>query len=157
MGVVTRTAEARSSKMTAAQLYKNMFIDMDKVMPKILPQIFKSVRLVEGDGGVGTVKEITYGEAVKATTMIQKLVEMDPEAMTYTKVIIGGDVLMGTLESVAYHSVVESSDSGECVVKLTVVFTPLAGQEVSEDYIKDSIAQSYQTFYAVEAHVQATY
>ncbi|WOG83419.1 hypothetical protein DCAR_0102594 [Daucus carota subsp. sativus] len=155
MGVVTRTAEARSSKMTAAQLYKSMFIDMDKVMPKILPQIFKSVRLVEGDGGVGTVKEITY--AVKATTMIQKLVEMDPEAMTYTKVIIGGDVLMGTLESVAYHSVVESSDSGECVVKLTVVFTPLAGQEVSEDYIKDSIAQSYQTFYAVEAHVQATY
>ena len=64
MGVVTRTAEARSSKMTAAQLYKSMFIDMDKVMPKILPQIFKSVRLVEGDGGVGTVKEITYGEGI---------------------------------------------------------------------------------------------
>ena len=75
--------------------------------------------------------------------------------MTYSYIVIGGDILPEKVESVTNHFTVVPTDDGGCVVKLSVVFTPVAGEMVPEEYIKESIAQSFQVFKATEAYIQA--
>ncbi|KAL1832571.1 hypothetical protein ACET3Z_002222 [Daucus carota] len=87
--------------------------------------------------------------------MKQKIIIMDEEAMTYSYIVIGGDILPEKVESVTNHFTVVPTDDGGCVVKLSVVFTPVAGEMVPEEYIKESIAQSFQVFKATEAYIQA--
>lgn len=61
MGAITTNVEAPST-VQAAKMYKGLLLDMDEIIPKILPQVIKSVQIIEGDGGVGTIKEVTFGE-----------------------------------------------------------------------------------------------
>lgn len=61
MGVQKTVVEAPSS-VSAEKMYKGFLLDMDTVFPKVLPQLIKSVEILEGDGGVGTIKLVHLGE-----------------------------------------------------------------------------------------------
>ncbi|KAE9455176.1 hypothetical protein C3L33_12941, partial [Rhododendron williamsianum] len=61
MGVITHDLETPSS-IPPARLFKAFVLDADTLIPKIIPQAIKSVEILEGDGGAGTVKLITFGE-----------------------------------------------------------------------------------------------
>lgn len=61
MGVITDEQELISS-IPPAKLFKSFVLDADNLLPKILPGAFKSFETLEGDGGVGTVKLITFNE-----------------------------------------------------------------------------------------------
>ena len=50
-----------TSSVPAARLFKAFILD-DNLIPKVFPQAIKSVEIIEGDGGVGTIKLITFGE-----------------------------------------------------------------------------------------------
>ena len=54
MGVQKTEVEAPST-VSAEKMYQGFLLDMDTVFPKVLPQLIKSVEILEGDGGVGTV------------------------------------------------------------------------------------------------------
>ncbi|PKI36896.1 hypothetical protein CRG98_042711, partial [Punica granatum] len=57
-----------SSKIPPVRMFKAFVLDADAVIPKILPQAIKSVEVLEGDGGAGTIKLITLGEVCKNTS-----------------------------------------------------------------------------------------
>lgn len=61
MGVVTYDSEITSS-IPPAKMFKAAVLDADNLIPKVLPQAIKSVEVLEGDGGPGTIKLITFGE-----------------------------------------------------------------------------------------------
>lgn len=63
MGAITTNVEIESS-VPAQTIYKGFLLDMDHIIPKVLPQAIKSVEIVSGDGGVGTIKKITLGEGM---------------------------------------------------------------------------------------------
>ncbi|KAL0368297.1 UNVERIFIED_CONTAM: Major allergen Pru ar 1 [Sesamum calycinum] len=44
-----------------SQQFKAVVLDADTLIPKIMPQAIKNVEILEGDGGVGTVKIIHFG------------------------------------------------------------------------------------------------
>lgn len=60
MAVVTTEVEVTSS-LSAPKLYK-VFSDFDKIAPKVEPQTYKAVSVIQGDGGVGSIKSIAYGD-----------------------------------------------------------------------------------------------
>lgn len=62
MAVVTTEVEI-SSSLSASKLF-NVFMDFDNIAPKVDPQMYKSVSTIEGDGDVGTIKCITYGDGI---------------------------------------------------------------------------------------------
>ena len=39
-----------------------MIFDADKLMPKLVPQAFKSMEVIQGDGGPGSIKQIYFAE-----------------------------------------------------------------------------------------------
>lgn len=61
MGVVTYEYEVVST-ISPSRLFKSFILDSDNLIPKVVPGAFKSFEILEGDGGVGTIKLITFGE-----------------------------------------------------------------------------------------------
>ncbi|CAI9099270.1 OLC1v1036058C1 [Oldenlandia corymbosa var. corymbosa] len=57
---ITYSYDAPSS-IAPARLFKSLILD-DNFLPKAVPQAFKSVEKVSGDGGVGSIYHITFGE-----------------------------------------------------------------------------------------------
>ena len=61
MGVITYENEITSS-IPPAKMFKAFVLDVDKLIPKILPQTIKCVEIIEGDGGAGIIKKVAFGE-----------------------------------------------------------------------------------------------
>lgn len=61
MGVVTYESEATSA-LPPAKLFKAFVLDTDTLLPKILPQAIKSSEIIEGDGGPGSIRKISFAE-----------------------------------------------------------------------------------------------
>lgn len=61
MGVYTYESEI-STAIPPAKLFNAFVLDGDKLIPKIVPMAFKSVEIIEGDGGAGTIKKINFGD-----------------------------------------------------------------------------------------------
>ena len=60
MGVFTFEDETTST-VAPAKLYKALVKDADTIIPKVVDDI-KSVETVEGNGGPGTIKKLTFVE-----------------------------------------------------------------------------------------------
>ncbi|KAK2970440.1 hypothetical protein RJ640_015536 [Escallonia rubra] len=50
------------SSISVPKLFKAFVLDSHNLIPKILPAAVKSVEFVEGNGGAGSIKLITFGE-----------------------------------------------------------------------------------------------
>ena len=61
MGVITYTDEYTSS-IPPSRLFKAVVIDAPNLIPKIFPQVVKSIEIIQGDGGVGSVRQINFAE-----------------------------------------------------------------------------------------------
>jgi hypothetical protein len=61
MGVTTYTDEF-TSQIPPARLFKALIIDSHNLIPKVLPEIVKSIEFIQGDGGVGSIKQINFVE-----------------------------------------------------------------------------------------------
>ena len=61
MGVCTYETEITSC-IPPHRLFKAFVLDGDNLIPKIAPQAIKQVDILEGDGGPGTIKKITFAE-----------------------------------------------------------------------------------------------
>lgn len=60
MGVLTEEKEYFSSSLTPERLFRALVLDGYNLIPKVAPNAVKSTEILEGDGGVGTIKKITF-------------------------------------------------------------------------------------------------
>ncbi|XP_015896066.3 phytohormone-binding protein [Ziziphus jujuba] len=62
-------------------LWKALSKEMRFVIPKIIPNLVKSVEIIEGDGGIGTVFLFSFGSDVEMMShQKEKIVELDESA-----------------------------------------------------------------------------
>lgn len=59
MGVVTFSG-SHTSPIAPARLFKASILDSKNSIPKIIPEHVKSVEIIEGNGGAGSVKQINF-------------------------------------------------------------------------------------------------
>ncbi|KAJ9546498.1 hypothetical protein OSB04_019041 [Centaurea solstitialis] len=111
MGVTIYDMEVET-KVPAGKLFQSFILDGDNLIPKVAPQAMKSVEILEGDGGVGTIKLITFAY------------------------IIEGDVLVDPLESISYQIKLVSTDEGGCILKLKSIYTCKGDVKIDEEDIK---------------------
>ena len=62
MGSITYRQEI-SSAVAPSRLFNAFFVYGDSLLPKIVPKWIKSVELIQGDGGVGSIKKTNFGES----------------------------------------------------------------------------------------------
>ena len=63
MGVNTFTHESTTT-IAPTRLFKGLVLDFDSLVPKLLSHDVKSIEIVEGDGGAGSIKQMNFVEGL---------------------------------------------------------------------------------------------
>ena len=153
MSVINSEIEV-SSSLSAEKLFK-LFKDFDTLAPKVEPQTFKAINLIQGDGGVGSIKSTTYGEAVPYTSGKHKIDAIDPSNFSVTYTVFEGDVLMGILDSATSHVKFVPSADGGAVFKNNSVLKCKGDAKPTEETINHFKESFKNTFKALEAYAIA--
>lgn len=61
MGVFTYEMEIPTT-ISPSRIFTAFVLEFDTLFPKVVPQAIKSIELLEGDGGPGSIKKVTFGE-----------------------------------------------------------------------------------------------
>ncbi|KAK1592012.1 hypothetical protein Q3G72_017717 [Acer saccharum] len=123
------------SPIAIERLWQAAIVDAHNLMPKILPQIISSIEILEGYGGVGTIKKFTFTDAVKEFSYVMDRVEvMDGENHVFKySVVEGGLVGLKVSSYVAEVILTPASDGGGCLVNLKIEYESLGESLLSEE------------------------
>ena len=154
MGAITYDIEIPSS-ISAAKIFKAVVLDVDTLVPKIMPQAIKNVEILEGDGGAGTIKLIHFGEGSQYKSVKHRVDAIDKENLTHSYSIIEGDVLGGVIESVTYHVKIVPTEDGGSICKNRSIYNTKGDAEISEEKIKEGKGKAMAMFKAIEAYLLA--
>ncbi|XP_011047410.1 PREDICTED: major allergen Pru ar 1-like [Populus euphratica] len=151
MEVLTFTEEF-SSPVVAKRLFTAMVLEADTLIPKLAPQAVKSIETIEGNGGPGTIKKLTFVEGKYAKHRIDAV---DKDKLTHSYTTIEGVTLLDKFESIAYDIKFEATPEGGCKGTLVSRYFPKPGAEIKEEEIKEDKEKAAAVFKAVEAYVVA--
>ncbi|XP_050216021.1 major allergen Pru ar 1-like [Mercurialis annua] len=154
MGVVTYEMEVATS-VAAAKMFKAFVIDGSTLIPKILPQGIKSIDILEGDGGAGTIKQINFADASHFNYAKERTDAVDKENLTYSYSMIEGDVLAEKLEKITNEIKFEATSDGGCVIKSLSTYYTIGDFELKQEDIKAGKDKSMGLFKAVEGYLLA--
>jgi len=155
MGVITSEQEISCSLISAKRLFKCFVFDADELMPRIIPHFFKSFETVEGDGGVGSIKLVTFTEEGRKPAK-HRIEEVDEENSVYKYSVIEGGVLGEDLESVSYVFKFESGAGGGCTVKISATYHPKSEEHSSIKEKIEKVKEATKGFInTLEAHLHA--
>ncbi|CAH1454422.1 unnamed protein product [Lactuca virosa] len=153
MVVITSELEVTSS-LPAAKLFK-VYGDFDTLAPKVDPQTFKSVNIIEGDGGVGSIKRITFGDGVPYKNSKHRVDAIDISNLSVSYTIFEGDALLGIIDSATHHIKFVPSADGGSVYKHSTEFNCKPDAQLSEDILNLAKEAFKNTFKAIEAYAIA--
>ncbi|KVH96487.1 root allergen protein-like [Cynara cardunculus var. scolymus] len=139
------------SSFSAEKIFK-VFSDFDTIAPKVNPEVFKAIETSEGNGGVGTIKIFTFGDAVPFTSGKYKVDAIDASNFSYTYSFFEGDNLMGILDSITNQITIVPSADGGSIFKQTIIYNCKGNEKPSEEVLKIEKDIYEKTFKAIEAY-----
>ncbi|GJX83976.1 root allergen protein-like protein [Tanacetum coccineum] len=121
-----------SSSLFADKLFK-LFHDFDTLGPKLEPQNYKTINLLEGNGGVGSIESTTYGDAIPFTSAKHKIDAIDASNCSVTYMVFKGDALLGILDLATHHIKFVPSADGGAVFKDNIVLNCKGDAKLTEE------------------------
>lgn len=104
-------------EVEAKRLWNAIVKDGHNLFPRVFPEFFSSITFVEGDGGVGTIKQINFTPANKDFRYFkEKVDEIDDEKMVFKFTIIEGGPLGTKLSALSFEVKVAPREEMGCVV-----------------------------------------
>ncbi|KAL2341720.1 hypothetical protein Fmac_009660 [Flemingia macrophylla] len=153
MGVFTTEGE-QVTTVAPAILYKAIVLDFSNIFPKALPNLVKSVEIIEGDGGPGTIKKFTFAQGGTVKHKVD-LIGVDNYVYHYT--IIEGNVLSEAveLEKVSYeYKLVPKADGGG-IIKFRRQYYTKGDAQLTQEFLKASQETSDGFLRALEDYLLA--
>ncbi|MFS7986402.1 putative Bet v I/Major latex protein [Helianthus anomalus] len=147
MDVASMEVELTSS-LSASKLFK-MFSDFDTIAPKVIPQTYKSITLMQGDGGVGSIKSVTFGDG---TTWKQKIDAIDTSNFLVSYTFFEGDASSGIMDTATHHIKCIPSANGGSVYKHMFLIKSKGDAKITDDFINLSKESLKNTFKALESY-----
>ncbi|XP_038718961.1 major pollen allergen Bet v 1-A-like [Tripterygium wilfordii] len=106
--------DEHASSVSVERLWKAAIVDSHNLVPKLLPTIISSIDILEGGGGVGTIKLLNFAADVKGAKFIKDRVDvMDHEKHIFKHSIIEGGLIGDKMKSYAAEVSFKSSTSDE--------------------------------------------
>ncbi|GMJ12251.1 MLP-like protein 423 [Hibiscus trionum] len=154
MGVFTHEMEV-TAPIPPAKAFKATVLDFDTLFPKVAPFAIKSVQVLEGNGGPGTIKKVTFAQGWGPSYLKQKVDELDTDNLSYTYTVFEGDVLKNVLEKISYENKFVAGPNGGTICMRTTKFYPVGDIEIKEETIKEGMVKQAQVFKAIEDYLVA--
>ncbi|OIC64556.1 hypothetical protein A7L55_18595 [Acinetobacter baumannii] len=153
--VAGSTTSERVSKVEAKRLWNATVKDCHNFFTKVLPHIFSSATILEGDGGVGTIKQFNFTpEAVKEFSYVKERVdEIDEEKLVYKYTVIEGGPLGSKLIALSYETKFVAKEEGGCVISRTSNYETVPGAEFDEAKVKELKENMNAMFEKVEQYL----
>nr|AEV59593.1 pathogenesis-related protein class 10 [Oxytropis arctobia]AEV59594.1 pathogenesis-related protein class 10 [Oxytropis arctobia] len=153
MGIFTFEQETTST-VAPAKLYKALVKDADVIIPKAV-DVIKSVEIVEGNGGPGTIKKLTFVEDGETKHVLHKVEAIDEANFGYNYSIVGGVGLPETVEKITFEAKLIAGPDGGSIGKLNVIYQTKGNAEPNENELKEGKAKGDALFKAIEGYVLA--
>ncbi|KAK8946440.1 hypothetical protein KSP39_PZI006831 [Platanthera zijinensis] len=113
-------------QVSADRIWKAGILDSHILLPKLLPNFVASGELVEGDGGVGTVKKLTFNEGVKEFRFEKGRVEvLDRENYLVKQAVIEGGLIGLRVKTYSYEMKLVGGSDAETIGKIRVEYDTL--------------------------------
>ncbi|KAL5554204.1 hypothetical protein UlMin_041605 [Ulmus minor] len=154
MGVFTYESEFTST-IPPARLFKAFVLDADNLIPKIAPQAIKSAEIIEGNGGPGTIKKITFGEGSQFNYVKHQVEGIDKDNFTYRYCLIEGDALSDKIEKISYETKLVASADGGSIIKNTSKYHTVGDVEIKEEHVKEGKEKASGLFKLIEGYLHA--
>ncbi|XP_047086530.1 pathogenesis-related protein 1-like [Lolium rigidum] len=134
------------SPVAAPRLFKAGVMDWHTLAPKLAPHIIASAHPIEGEGGVGSVRQFNFTSAMPFSVMKEKLDFLDMEKCECKSTLLEGGGIGITIETATSHIKVEATASGGSVVKVETTYKLLPGAEVKDEITnaKDSLTNIFK-------------
>ncbi|KAF5783866.1 putative Bet v I/Major latex protein [Helianthus annuus] len=148
MGVLTYTDE-HTSPIPPARIFKASILDSHILMPKLLPDAIKSIQLIKGDGGAGSIKKINFvGGFAK-----HQIDEVDEKTFTYKYTLIEGNGISDKIEKVSYNIKFEASPDGGSISKMTTTIYTHGDFEIKDEELKAGKEKVLGLYKVVETYL----
>ncbi|WCJ23416.1 Major strawberry allergen Fra a 1-A [Euphorbia peplus] len=144
-----------TTAIPAAKLYKIFLLDAHIHLPKILPQAIKSIDIIEGNGGPGSVAQTNFVEGSEYKYVKNKIEVVDKDNLIYHYSTIGGDPWMEGLDKISYEVKIEASNDGGSICTSVIKYCPVGDNKIDMDKIKVGEDQAMAMFKIVESHILA--
>ncbi|XP_054808067.1 pathogenesis-related protein 2-like [Prosopis cineraria] len=154
MGVFTHETET-VSVVPPAKLYSTLVKQFNTILPKANPSV-KSVQVIEGTGGPGSIKKITSVGQRNAIDVLHKVDEIDEANLGYKYSVVGGSIFPDSLEKVCFETKVVGGSDGGSVVKLVIKYHTKGDAPPAEDLIKRGKMRGEQLFKVVADYIVAS-
>ncbi|KAJ7955170.1 Major allergen d 1 [Quillaja saponaria] len=154
MGVFTFEHE-NISVIPPARLFKALILEDIDLFTKAAPEFIKSIEVIEGDGGVGSIKKITFFDGNRVKCFKEKIEAIDKENFTNLSSITEGDVLNERLEKVTYGKKIIATPDGGSIVKNTSKYFTKGDAGVKEEGVKAGQQRIDGLFKLIEAYLLA--
>ncbi|XP_057733632.1 pathogenesis-related protein 2-like [Arachis stenosperma] len=142
-----------TSTVPPAKLY-NAMKDADSLTPKIIDDV-KSVEIVEGNGGPGTIKKLTIVEGGETKFILHKVEAIDEANYAYNYSVVGGVALPPTAEKITFETKLVEGPNGGSIGKLTLKYHSKGDAKPAEEELKKGKAKGEGLFRAIEGYVLA--
>ncbi|KAG4949140.1 hypothetical protein AAZX31_15G139600 [Glycine max] len=152
MGVYSDTDEY-PSPISPSRLFKALVVDAHNLIPKLLPNSVKSIEIIQGDGGAGSIKQFNFVEGNQVKNIKNRIDEIDEETLTYNYTLIEGEALKDKFASIAHEIKFEAAPDGGSISKVTSKYYLKGDVEINEEDIKASKEIVLGIYKVVEAYL----
>nr|XP_043612172.1 major allergen Pru ar 1-like [Erigeron canadensis] len=150
MGVLTYTDD-HTSPVPPERIFKAAILDSHNLMPKLLPDAIKSIEIIKGDGGAGSVKQINFARGY----VKHQIDELDEKTFTYKYTLIEGNGISDKIEKVSYDIKLGSSPDGGTISKMTTTIYTQGDFEIKEEELKAGKEKVLGLYKVAEAYLIA--
>ncbi|XP_077242775.1 class-10 pathogenesis-related protein 1-like [Tasmannia lanceolata] len=130
--------------------------DTHNLIPKIMPGSVSSIDVLEGSGGVGTVKKFNFTEAVKDFSFMKTRIDaVDDAKYVFKYTVIDGGLVGVNVKWYSFEMKFEATADGGSLSKIKVEYDSLGDSLLTEDEIAQIKAGNQGMVKAVEGYLQA--
>ncbi|XP_038906608.1 major allergen Pru ar 1-like [Benincasa hispida] len=134
MGVFTYENEV-ASVIPLTKFFKAFIIDADNLYPKIVPNQ-PQTEIVEGDGGPGTIKKITFNHGGQVKIIMHRLDIVDEASLTYKYTVLEGDLISDTIDQIVKEIKVTAGPDGGSILKNTSIYHIKGDNQLDKEKLK---------------------
>ncbi|KAF2313852.1 hypothetical protein GH714_018330 [Hevea brasiliensis] len=136
-------------------MFKVFVLEADTAIPSIVPQAVKSVEIIEGNGGPGTIKKTTFAEGKEYKYIKTKVEAVDKDNFKNSYSIIEAEPKLDVIEKISYEIEIVASPDGGSIIKSTSKYFPKGNSQINEEQVKTGAEKALGLFKAVEAYLLA--
>ncbi|GJN31215.1 hypothetical protein PR202_gb19581 [Eleusine coracana subsp. coracana] len=143
-----------ASPVSAPRLFRAAVMDWHTLAPKLVSDVVASAHPVEGEGGIGSVRQFNFTSVMPFKFMKEKLDFLDADKCEAKSTLIEGGGIGVAIETATSHIKVEPAANGGSVVKVDSTYKLLPGVEVNDEInkAKESVTAIFK---AAEAYLIA--